>query len=277
MSGQTSYDDTTSTYSYIYLDTRNSNGDYNYDTYWQLPHVQSNQPGDKELSLHQCIFPNVVYPINEYNNIVRFRETDTSLASTTTWEVVLSENFYTGSQLASAVESAMNAVSIFGVAAYNVVYDSQSVKLNFTLTGTSAANDTFQFEDSTNSLLEDMGVLVNPSTLRSPLTLGAGTQTYIGEAPVNISGTQFVDVITNISTNNYTSISASNILARIPVNVEFGGEIFFQPPQEEFQSVSSQSLNEIYVQLRDDNGNFYKLPNNAHFSMVLRLKSSNFQ
>lgn len=243
-----------STYSNIYLDTVDGDRDNNYNTIWSISNPRLNLLDGFSISLHSVMFPNTVYPTNEYNNILEVTENGVDA-----WSIVLTPNVYTGSSIATALQSSLNDADISNplTGVYTVTYDSTSKKLSFSSTVA------FTFVLVSNNCYENLGL--DTSTFSSFST------SWVSSFPVHLEGTKYVDVITNISNMSYSSRVSGHTLCRVPVTVGFGNIVFYSNNYQEHLQTSTLHLDEISIQLKDDRGNFYKLPKNSHLSLVFTL------
>jgi hypothetical protein len=234
--------------SLLFLNTRDSDGGNNYETFWHFARPDLNMPRAFTLSLKNVEFPNTVYPINEFNQNVYFNEGAATLTAT------LTPNDYTGAQFATEIKTRMDAA---GGQVYTVTYDAQSKKLTLSAPGN------FQLESGANDALEEMGfeTLVSSTSMTS-------------DYPINISGSAFMDVVVDIANRNFSTSTSSHVLCRVPLNVSFGQLVFYEPPSHAKMFISKERFDQLYISLRDDRGKQFKLPNNAYLSLVLLMEES---
>jgi hypothetical protein len=237
--------------SLLFLSTRDGNSDETWRTFWNIGLPRLNTLGNYRVSLQNIEFPNTVYPINTYNNKVYFNEGAGNLTAT------LGSNVYTLSEMATELQTQMNSA---GAHTYTVVADTQAKKL--TITDTTV---TFYFLTGANDAYEELGF---DSTLFTN-TLAASE---VSDYPVQLSGSRYVDVITNFSTHNHSVSSTASVMVRVPLNVPFGSLVFYEPTTDDRLFITTTAINEIYMELRDDKGNSYALPRNAHVGMTLKIE-----
>lgn len=235
--------------SLLFLSTRVQDGDENYNASWSINLPRLNTIHSYKLSLQNIEFPNTVYPINVYNKNIYFNEGGVTL------QAVLTENNYTGSQFAAEVKAQLDIAS-GGGQLYTVTYDSQAKKLLITAPGN------FQFEDGAFNSYDELGFNVENFT---------SSASYLSDYTINLSGTSFVDVVTNFSTHNHSVSTTAGVLVRVPVNVTFGNIVFYEPSTDDNLFVTTNQIDNIFVQLRDERGNLFLLPRNTHLSMTLKL------
>ena len=206
------------------------------------------------MSLQKVEFPHNVYPFTDDNTIIYF--TDPESADLPVF-ATFTNGIYTGAELAAELQTQMNAVS--AGSPFTVTFSDQTAKFTFAVAG---GTGVVSFYSGLANANEELGI---GESMFSPAS--AHTSTY----PVNLSGPQYVDLMTNFSTHNYSVSSAPNIFARIPLLETFGNIIFYEPHTDDPLFVSETQLNTVTVRLMNDKGVFYKLPENAHFSMTLKI------
>ena len=236
------------------LNTRDSSQTTPWYATWQNQHfLTDHMHQNVHLLMDGIIFPNLVYPINKYNNNISFEEAS---AVGTILSATIPENNYTGFTLAVALKTIMDAA---GTDTYTVTYDSQAEKLNFVSTGT------FRFtQEPSNGAYEELGITTSSSY--------SGNIT--GDYPINISGSQYVDVISNLSSNSYSSTHEStNVIMRVPLVTGFGSVIHFGYDNKHKVLLTNPSFNTILFELRDDKGNAWELPTNASVSYHITVLS----
>jgi hypothetical protein len=146
----------------------------------------------------------------------------------------------------------MNGV---GGQVYTVTYDTQARTL------TIAAPGNFTLESGVHDALSEMGM----ETLTTGLSI---TSDY----PINISGSAFVDIVADMSNMNFSTSTTSHVLCRVPLNVPFGNMVFYEPPSHAKMFTSRVRFEQLYISLRDDKGDQWKLPNNSYLSLVLLVE-----
>ncbi|MHA2276322.1 MAG: hypothetical protein ACXAC2_11165 [Candidatus Kariarchaeaceae archaeon] len=239
----------------LLLDTRFGEDETPYNNKFTINFPTLNTVGYYAVTLQTVEFPNTVYPINDLYNTIYISEDD----GATSHAVVLPSRNYSGSSIAATLETLINVnvgliPELSGV--YTVTYDINTKKLTFT------CDVNFQFNMGTNHVYDEIGID----------TFDVDATTIISDYPVNISGTQYVDLISNLSTNNHKVGNSQHPLARIPVQQEFGTIVFYQPRYSDPQFVSAPMLDEIFIELRDMKGNFFMLPNNSHVSLTISVQ-----
>lgn len=216
---------------------------------WEIRNYRFEMVEEFDIALISIQFPNSVYPTNTWNNIIVFKQNNG-----TTYTATIPPGYYTGPNMAAAVQTAMNAA---GTLTFTATYDSNMKKMTV-----SAAGGTFYFIASDNSALGDLGYVTLEATLAA---------SKVSDYPINISGTKYIDVFSNFVTNNHSSTSSGNILERVPVYGGFGEEIFYEVQSHQAMRIQFGKTNHIEITLKDDRGNAFLLPPNVQFSVKFSL------
>lgn len=241
----------------LYLNTSCSTSPNNYDTAFFIRDNALNNVGHYKVRVVSVEFPNAVYPVNDYNRSFAFIEN----GSSTVLVGAIPRGVYTGASLASAFQIQMNVRSSadgYG-RTYTVVYDSVLRVLTISV----GATHTFSFADIPFNAYDIFGLDVREFSF---------VDVKIGDYPVNVAGTQYIDVLTNLQIPSHSSCGSTNVLTRVPVIAPFGEVVYHQPAYSETFEVFDQHVYEIYIQLKDDKNNFYQLPDNMYFSMHLEFE-----
>lgn len=234
----------------LLLNTRNSELPDNYDTFWVINLPRLNYIRSYAITLESVEFPNTVYPINSTNNKIYFSEDGGGTLTAT-----LDANHYTGAQIATEIKTQLEAA---GGGTYTVTFDSQTQKLTIAVGG---AVTTVGFVVGENNCYDELG-FAPPSAVSASIT---------SNFPVNLSGSQYVDIISNLSTLNYSTTHTARVLARIPLYQPFGNMIYHVPPNPTKMIVSDTQITEFFMQLRDDKGSFWQIPRNSHVSLAFKI------
>lgn len=240
--------------SVIILNTRHGLGSSNFDTYWDFDHLPLNDTTGFILRPLYFSTHNQVYPVNGYYNKVYFSENGGGILTAT-----LTTQNYDGSELATEIALQMSAV---GTLAYTGSFDLQTHLI--TISGPGAGN-TFEFVAvaSGNDVYNIMGF---------DTALFAAAETLTGNYPVMLAGTQNVDIVLNISTENYVAGITNNIFASVPVVAEFGGPIAYQFGDNLGITVMDDRLDLVTMRLFDEAGNPWELPDNTFAILALSVE-----
>lgn len=199
------------------------------------------------LSVQSFSCANLVYPINSKNNKIYFKE-----AGGSTLTATISEGNYDGSTILTAIK---NAMDIVGDSTYTITLNSITKKLTISATGN------VQLVDGSSNAYKELGYEIPTSNSTSI------TASY----PINLAGSQFIDIQTDISHNNYSSGGKSNILFRVPITVGFGNILYYENNESDYMKIDSDDLRSIEFRLLDDKGALWELPKFAVVSIVLKV------
>lgn len=238
--------------SHLYLNTRTGNGSLNYSTSWSINDPRLQNMNKFKITLRSVEFPNSVYPINTYNQ--NFHITEDGVTTVTVNPLQLTPKLYTGTTIATELQTLLNGAS---AQAFVVVYNSETKKL------TIACSGPFAFVQTDNNCYEELGF--GPSAF-STLSISISSA-----YPINISGPQYVDLLSNLASLSYSNASTGHVLARIPLTVGFGSIVFYQNSLNEDVEFTNSHMDEIFINMIDDKGNFYEMPDNAHISLVFSI------
>lgn len=240
-----------------YLDTRQSLDPSNpADSQFRIPNIVTNESYTFSISLESAIIPNTAYPVSSGNNKIYFREANTpGVLRTATIPI----GYYNSpSAFGQAIVTAMTAV---GTAAYTYVYSSTLSHLF--ISKTPGASD-YRFESGPESAYHLMGF---------PALNGSYSLVHASTAPVNLSGTSYVDVVCSFGAASVSSSGLSNVFARIPLTAAFGNMCYWQNTDITYSRTNLQDLQTIEIKLYDDYGRLMTLPKTAHCSFVYIVRS----
>lgn len=211
-----------------------------------------------KVSLNQVSLNNSVYPINnDRANKIYFQEAN---STATTYSATLTSQSYTGLTFASALQTAMNGAT-GNAYVYTVSYNSATKKLTIS----EAGNNPFRIVDGSKSVHREMGVNLFDTAFKS--------SAYTLASPIDISGSKYVDLICNELRNpSYTSQGLVSIIARIPLNTDFGTTIYFEPSSSSEFLLMNELGSNLQFYLRDDRGNNFDLPFNHEVSLLFHFE-----
>lgn len=241
----------------LFLDSNHATliGDTSADMIFTLNFNTGNDMENYAISIQSVTLPNLVYPFNKNNNTIYWNEDGGATITST-----ITPNNYTGTQMAAYLQTMFNADSVLG-RTYTVVYDGQSKKMTMT-ESVGLPNTMAFFTGSLGSPYDELGIKANS---------GNRSSTYQFEYPVDLSGTEYVDIQTDITTRNYSSNGKSNILERIPVPVSYGEIVSYQNTTDDYISLNEDSISSLEIRVLDDKGNLWDLPPNAQIAIVCKL------
>lgn len=228
------------------------------DSTFNIPQLSASNLLRYNVKLEQVSFTNVVYPINStrQNNIFYFQENnDTG----TTYSFTIAEDTYTGTEFATYLTTQMNTASGNGYT-YTVSYDSSKKKLTFS----EATNSPFRIVNGDSSSHREVGwdILTQTSFVV--------TSTEAAQ-PVNLAGSLYVDVFSDLSTNNISSTSTGALLYRVPLTASFGEIQFDSALNDRALVLNNDTISSVRFYLRDDRGFPFDIPSHFPVSYTLRL------
>lgn len=237
---------------YMYLDSNTAHTTSNQLIRWNINNFATRTRSIISIQLLSVQFPNSVYPINTYNKSITVKQSGVSETSS------LTSGIYSGSTMASHLKTVLDAMSF--AQTYTVTYN--TAQQNLTITPSAG---TFAISvGSVNDVAYNLGV----SDAQSGVESAAFTTTN----PLNIGGTVYVDVHSNLGIDHISSTSSGRLLCRIPVEVDFGEIVTWQPPVPMIYRVDGSSLDYFEVRLYDDQGNPFVPPyENSNINFVFLI------
>lgn len=209
-----------------------------------------------EVSLEECIFPNTIYNVKSNNKTIPFQEN----GGGTIYTATLTEGYYTGATLATEIATQMNATA--SVLPWQAIWTNSTGK--FTI-GTAPANsikfrfDTLSEQDTTHELL---GYNREPDDFISFNT---------SDHQANLSGSFFIDIVSNLGSLNMSSSGRYSILQRVALDVPAGAIVHYSNQNDSDKSYISNNLDSIEMRIFDDKNELVVLPRTSHISYTLRI------
>jgi len=220
------------------------------DASWNI-RVLMNDSGFHRIALKSVTLANIRPLFHSGNNTLVFEEDGAGTDFTAT----ILEGTYTASELVTELKTRLDAA---GDNVYTVSYDSKTFKLTIETNGTS-----IRILD-TSTCLNEIGYRAQTSFVATSTT---------GDFPIRLDGTQFIDLLTNLSVDGISSNGLSNIFSRVPMNVPIGTVLSYESDELEFKQLSGDSLQSIQIRLRDDRGSAYVLPSNCQVQYTFVLST----
>jgi hypothetical protein len=232
---------------YIFLSTEDSYTNEPHNSSWNLTDFDTSF--FTRVTITNITFPNLSYPVNEFNNTIVFQEdsVNTDIVAT------LTEGVYSASEFATELKTRLDAA---GSNTYTIAYNASTYKYTVTTSGT---NLRFMPETTANDLI-GLDLVSTPSFAASV------TSNY----PIRLDGSQYVDIVCSIPSNN-TASNNRPVFKRIPLTSSFGSVQFASFEIEDSQPFRSGDLSSIDIRLQDDAGNPFVLPSNAIVQYTMRL------
>lgn len=225
----------------LILDTNDSVDPSNAgDSQFILQHLEDLNVQDVDLSLSSVLFMNTIYPFNSRNNTLIFQEDGVNTDLTAT----IPAGNYTVTNLLTELKTQLDSA---GSNTYTVTYSDTTLKITIATDGTSVKLT----EDST--CLKELGFPITGTSFGDPLT---------SSYPIELDGSNYLKIIANFGSN----ISSSNerVLDIVPLTSSVGSLHFYEKQNLEWHRVDIQSLSNLRLQLRDDKGNLFILPQNGN-------------
>jgi len=227
-------------------------GDYSTtDLYYNID--QNLQPEQDEalvVSVNSAEIPYSYFPVNANNKTLKFFEssdgTAGNLASKN--DVVLTAGEYNGDELATELQRAIRASN--GLNNYTVAFSPATTKITIT-----QPNDiAFRF-DFINSAKYAYSLLGFENAVKTATPAGGGgAHTLESDTAINIAGDNAIYIrspLSNINTYESRHGGVSDILAKIPIKVNYNEIIYYEPLVYSFKSQlpAGQSLNDLTIRL----------------------------
>ncbi len=164
-----------------------------------------------EIKLVSSFIVNSVYNVDTHNNTMQFRFVDIAPAADVTSTVTITPKQYDGDSLATALQTALNAIS--GLRTFTVDFDTATYKLTFERTD---GNGTFQLlVNQKNYLFDQLGFELGTYPTSGPAT------TFTSTYPVNLMGPSVLYVAINGANRAMLSKDAADYFAEIQLADSF--------------------------------------------------------
>jgi hypothetical protein len=224
---------------------RDNSGENINDCIYSLPQNLINY-NMVNISLDKFVMPNLQFNINKYNNTITYKENSGSSISAS-----LTTGNYNATTLATALTTLMQTN---GTLTYTITFDTVSYKFTIAATGNVQLID--------GSLNDVLGFINN----------SANSSSITADFPMRLDGLDLLMVEIPGSFSKNLNTYSNNILDIVPVGVAFGEIITFDNKSYLNQNnISGSSLRQIRVRLLDSNGNKLDLPQNANYSLSIRV------
>ena len=210
------------------------------------------QSDEHELKVLQAIIPNSYYLINSSNNTFTCNDGSDKTITLT------QGNYASLSTLATEIKTQLDASTIY---TFTVSANTGTNKLEFSTTGA------FTLSAFNESLGDVLGFEASTSYAS---TANALTSVNV----CNLVGTQYIDIVSDISTNSSTSngLRESQMLARVPVSLVNSFDLMvYSPPTGDKSGHQAKSLRSLSLRLVSQYGNTLDL-NGKSWSIVLSVE-----
>lgn len=200
------------------------------------------------IGLTNMTLPNAIYNINSTNNIINIDSTP--------------KNIDVGNYSATGLKDALNtAIGSLGTVTFST--DTNTFKISY-----DGATRTLLENDLTTKI---MGFVSTDNSEGNPNPFSA--QTNVAAANVcDMGGTTNIYVrLRNLSFNNLDSRgNVTNVVANVVNSTNFGGYIFYQPPEVLYYLINETAISHLDVELTDQNGNLLEL-NGAKYNLTFTV------
>jgi hypothetical protein len=245
---------------YLFLDTRDRDSGTNQDARFSFN--DSIREGPFYMILEKVQLPHVFYPFSTERHTTRLYVELSGTASDGIKEVGLAINrAYTADELSAELnQNLTNTLPGDWAVTYNTTTGKFSI-------ATSAQAGSWRIVDGVDSIHREIGWDITRQT--SFISFGPPGTTGFDVA--DLSGTKYIDVITNLGgSSNYSSGPVTPI-ARVPVEVPFGNMVFFVV--DTLHRLDGSASGTMQLQLRDDRGYTIQMGENHSVAYTFVLGS----
>jgi hypothetical protein len=209
------------------------------------------------ISIDSICFNNLAYPINGDNNTLLISTANNNAVVHT---ATVPEGNYNEATFITALLSALQTAT--GSAGFTATVNPANARVTLT-------NNVVVFRLRGGSMLTSILGYEGAGSLFA--------NSAVASYPINLAGTNWVDVTLNIQSMNTKSGRQlpSDIYCRVPLDRAFGSLISWTNMTPSSIPID-HNFQELRVELFDDQGQAYRLPYNSSFSVVLRLDSEIF-
>ena len=228
------------------------------------------------VSLQSATIPYSFYNIRTDVNDTLIYEIKDETAGTTTGSVTLTllNGNYTAYSLADAIVTQINNAPTVGLITYDfgMNYDSDKNKYLYSITNKTNANVlevNFSFGDSIKSCNVEMGFEPLNHRFKSNTSETLRFSQNVIDINGSIHGVYIRSNLVSKGTLDSQNGTLSNILARLPINVQSGG-IIFGDHNHHKSIVDLKYINTITVRLTDERNRILDL-NGLHFQVAIQI------
>jgi len=209
-------------------------------------------------------FPNNAYNITTLNNRLDFVATVAGGAPVVTDFITLTPGYYTTTTIMAAIKTAIDTI----LAGPTVTFTQNAItfKIGFTTTGLDDIK-LYTVNDLATSVLSPF-----IGNLSFPVGLASGS---LSDTPDLYGLTQVFVHSTTVAEGNLVDgdVETHNILAEVPVDVDFGKFVQYESRDDELESINYRSprkYDSINIKLKDLDNNIVQL-NNGVTTIVIKL------
>lgn len=180
--------------------------------------LRNNPKDNTYVTVISCVLPLTYYPINKYNNTIRFTEKNNTTLVATGITIVTPPGRYSGASFAAAIQTEMNAATANALV-YTITFNALSAKLTFDNGSAVTFTTTLNFSSPLFTAEETLGFT---SLVDAPFTTGAGVLT--SPFLIDLGGPTVIQIRSSDFRSTVYDTSAgctSNIMVSVPVNSLF--------------------------------------------------------
>ena len=200
------------------------------------------------VSVNSAEIPYSYFPVNENSKTLKFFESSDATAGNLSAknDVVLTVGAYTGAELATELQRAIRASD--GRGDYTVAFDPDTTKLTIT----QPTDISFRFDFTTSA--KYAYTLFGFEQAVKTATDNGGNHTLTSDTAINVNGDNAIYIrspLSNINTYESRHGGISDILAKIPIKVNYNEIIYYEPVVYSFKSQlpAGQPLNDLTIRL----------------------------
>lgn len=240
-------------------------------------HLNDTDKASQSIFIHSN---DSVISISDAEKIFYFKESITAPAG---YRILIGLTNLTLPNSMYNVTTESNSITIddinYSIPVGNYTSKELTIRLNAALS-TSSANVTVIFDDDNNTFSFTLGNggTINSSTmerqlgLRGQLPQYIAAGTYIATNVCDLGGSTNIYIrLRNLTMNNLDSRGAtSNIVASIVNNTNYGGYIFYVPPEVLYYTISENNISHLDIELTDQEGKILQL-NGVDYNMTFTI------
>lgn len=245
----------------IFLSSEDRNSGTNYNAAWQIdPRQIKSLDSGFDIALLEFSMKNLRYSTHSANNKIYFEEKTSGNVKVATITAgtydIAGYLVYLKTALEAASENTLTYTCTYDVYTDRItVSTTQSFRFRYVISGLTVNSHAY------NQLGVDLASQVD-STSATSLQMAY---------PYALNGSTCVAVACNLAISNYCSDHQSNVLAMIPVDVNYGETLIYVSNATDPVAAGQRVLDRIELTLLDEYGYAYELPANVVVTYRLRV------
>lgn len=208
------------------------------------------------IGLTNLTMPNSMYNIVDGKNTITISNNDYTIAA----------GNYSAEDLVTAINAKITAIG-------SVSFDDIDNNFTFTFTDPQNIQSTTMERQLGLGVTDNLDPDADPPETAPHIQLPTGAvSSYTARNICDLGGTTNIYIrIRNLTMNNLDSRGrTNNIIASIVNNTNYGGYIFFVPPEVLYYQITEQSIGHLDIELTDQEGELVNL-NGANFNITLTV------